>query len=163
MSSRTLLFSIRPEHALKIFEGTKKVELRRSRPKLNDGDWVVVYASTPIQAVIGEVQVDRIIEEQPDALWEQVEKDAGISREQFDSYYMGTNKAYGIYLRTSRRLPIPVNLKSLRRAWSGFRPPQSYRYLTSDQVGSIQYIGHWEKRRALLLSMPSSHMPSKSF
>jgi hypothetical protein len=23
---------------------------------------------------------------------EQVEKDAGISREQFDSYYMGTNK-----------------------------------------------------------------------
>ncbi len=41
MPSNILLLSIRPKYAKKIFEGNKKVELRRVRTRLDKGDLVV--------------------------------------------------------------------------------------------------------------------------
>lgn len=82
-----LLLSIRPEYAAKIFNHTKTVELRRVRPRLlNEGDRVVVYVSSPEKAVVGSFKVDNIVEKPVTELWEEVEKLAGISHEDFYDY-----------------------------------------------------------------------------
>src|SRR5215207_9382671 len=130
MAGHILLLSIRPEHAFKIFDGSKKVELRRVRPKVSAGDSVLVYVSTPVRALVGAFDVERVVEARPQALWDQVKETAGITREQFDSYYSGAANAYGIVVGQVRQLPEPVMLYRLRKLFSGFHPPQSYRYLS---------------------------------
>ena len=115
MAGEILLLSIRPEHADKIFDGSKRVELRRVRPRVTSGDLVLVYVSTPVRALVGAFDVTRVVEAQPQILWEQVKEDAGISREQFDSYYRGAAKAYGIVVGNVRQLPEPVMLHRLKK------------------------------------------------
>jgi predicted transcriptional regulator len=154
MTRDILLLSIRPQYADKIFDGTKTVELRRIRPKLEAGDWVLVYVSTPVQALIGMFQVDRVEESSPNRLWTQVRGQAGVTRKEFDLYYMGADRAYGIFLKTTRQLPQPINLEYLKQVLSGFQPPQSYRYLTQDEIRLVDNEGqrfsmHQASRRTL--------------
>jgi predicted transcriptional regulator len=87
MSDSTLLLSVRPEYAEKIFEGIKTVELRRTRPRLCEGDVVIVYASSPTKALIGAFEVEKVIQKPLKDLWHEVQKKAGISYD--DSYSYG--------------------------------------------------------------------------
>jgi predicted transcriptional regulator len=73
MPINILLISIKPEYANKIFEGSKTVELRRVRPRLREDDIVIVYASCPEKALVGWFEVEDIIEEHPNKLWNKVE------------------------------------------------------------------------------------------
>ncbi len=141
MARKHILLSIHPVHAEKIFNGTKKVELRRRRPNVNKGDWVLVYVSTPVKALLGAFQVDCIIEDRPDRLWPIVRQDAGITRKQFYDYYDGTDTGCGIFLTSTRKYPSPIDLNHLRRVWVGFHPPQSFLYLTIDQVKQVESLG----------------------
>ncbi len=147
MPSNILLLSIRPEYAKKIFEGNKKVELRRVRTRLNKGDLVLVYASSPQKALLGSFEVDRILQipiqklpEDLNKIWKRVAKKAEISREQFDIYYAGASLCVCIFFKNVRLLPHPVNLTRLRQEFSDFRPPQSYHYLTEVELKIIENI-----------------------
>lgn len=64
-----VLLSIKPEFANKIFDGTKKFEFRKSIFKNKDIKTVVVYASSPVQRVIGEFEIERILNFDLDTLW----------------------------------------------------------------------------------------------
>jgi len=129
MQDRTLLLSLRPEFADKVFAGTKRVELRRIRPRVEIQGLVLVYVSTPVRAIVGAFRVREVIERSPAALWKEVREHAGVTRRQFDAYYLGAPKAYGIFLNSVKRFREPVELTHLRELWPGFHPPQSYRYL----------------------------------
>ncbi len=60
--SSNILLSVHPKYADKIFERTKTVELLRVRPKLlEEGDLVLLYVSSPVQALVGAFKVDKII------------------------------------------------------------------------------------------------------
>ncbi|HEY6248184.1 MAG TPA: ASCH domain-containing protein [Pyrinomonadaceae bacterium] len=133
MQEKTLLLSLRPTFADLVFAGVKTVELRRSRPRVRDDDWALVYVSTPIKAVVGVIQVAAIIENKPSTLWRKVRKRAGITRRQFDEYYVGAPMAYGIVLNAVERFRKPVELNHIREVWPDFQPPQSYRYLDMRQ------------------------------
>ena len=61
-----VLLSIKPQFAVKIFDGTKKFEFRKSIFKNSKINTVVVYASSPMQKVIGEFTFDEIMEENPE-------------------------------------------------------------------------------------------------
>ena len=52
----TILLSIKPEYANKIFDGQKHYEYRKRIPK-KEVSKIVVYSSAPEQAVIGEFEV----------------------------------------------------------------------------------------------------------
>lgn len=60
MPGDVLLISIRPVYANKIFDGSKTVELRRVRPRLETGSVVLVYVSNPVQALMGMFQVSTL-------------------------------------------------------------------------------------------------------
>lgn len=132
-----LLLSIQPHHAEKIFNGTKRVELRRVRPRVVAGDLVLVYVSTPIKALMGAFEVKAVVEASPRKLWQAVASDAGLTRGEFFKYYSGASLGFGIRLRKVWSLPEPVALTSLRRNWRSFRPPQSYQYLSNAEVQLI--------------------------
>lgn len=132
-----LLLSIQPHHAEKIFNGTKRVELRRVRPRVIAGDLVLVYVSTPIKALTGAFEVKAVVEASPRKLWQAVAGDAGLTRNEFFKYFSGASLGFGIRLRKVWSLPKPVALISLRRNWHRFRPPQSYQYLSDHEVQKI--------------------------
>jgi len=114
-----------------IFSGKKTVELRRKRPKLmQGGDWVIVYVSSPVKALVGAFQIEDVHEGEVGQLWEMLWEKAGITKEQFDSYYSGTNKGIGIGVRSVAKLKTPLGLSQLRQRISHFRPPQSFCYLS---------------------------------
>jgi predicted transcriptional regulator len=133
----SLLLSIRPEHANKIFSGSKKVELRRVKPKLSKADTVLVYVSSPVKALVGGFEVDEVIEGSPDEIWCQVEKVAGISKDEFQKYFAGTNKAFAIMINKTWNLGAPLSLLELKAKWLNFHPPQSYRYITFEQAAAL--------------------------
>jgi predicted transcriptional regulator len=144
MPSNILLISIRPEYASKIFDGTKKVELRRVRTRLKRGDLVLVYVSSPEKALVGSFEVEDIIvknlPKELNNLWEQVEKKAGIERSQFDSYYEGASVGVGIFFKKLRVFPKRIELDFLRKKLPNIKPPQSYRYLTPIEVNRVEKI-----------------------
>lgn len=144
MPKTILLLSIKPEYASKIFDGTKKVELRRVRNRLKSGDLVVVYVTSPEKALVGSFEVEDVIvkdlPEELNNLWKQVEEQAGIERKQFDTYYKGASLGVGIFLKNIQKFPKPLKLESLRKHLPNIRPPQSYRYLTHFEVSHVEKI-----------------------
>ena len=137
MTNKTLLLSIRPKYAIKIFNGEKKVELRKVRPQLSQGDTVLVYVSSPVKQLQGIFVVESISEAMPEQLWSQVKDIAGVSKQEFDDYYAGSKKSYGIFLKSPQTLINPISLIDLRKLWRNFHPPQSYRYLSTFELTMI--------------------------
>ena len=74
-----VLLSIKPEFAFKIFDGEKKYEFRKvvfKNPKVKT---VVVYASSPVQKVIGEFEIEDILSSNPNEIWKKTKKYSGIT------------------------------------------------------------------------------------
>ena len=90
------LLSIKPEFAEQIFAGTKRYEFRRVVFKREDVEGVLVYASSPVQRVIGEFHIEEIIADDLESVWQRTQKYAGISRDYFMSYFGGRDRAYAI-------------------------------------------------------------------
>ena len=90
----SILISIKPEYVERIFNGSKKYEYRRRLPKDNI-DKIVIYCTTPVKAVIGEVSVIKTISDTPGKLWGQTKDFAGISKEKYFEYFRYKEKATG--------------------------------------------------------------------
>ena len=65
-----VLLSIKPEFVEKIFAGTKKYEFRKSLFKKSGVKYVVIYASAPIKRVVGEFEIDNILSDDVDVIWD---------------------------------------------------------------------------------------------
>ena len=118
--------SIKPKYANKIFIGEKLYELRKKifQKKVTS---IVIYSSSPISMIIGEVEIDDIIIGSPVSIFEQFEDKICISRNDYFSYFSGKNTAYAIRIGKVHKYPIPKKLSDfgIKRA------PQSYIYLPS--------------------------------
>jgi predicted transcriptional regulator len=126
MNDTALLLSIKPRYADSIFNGSKTVELRRVRPQIGAGGLVMVYVSSPRCSLEGAFEVAEVTAAAPAMLWRLVGKNAGVTREEFDDYFIGRDIGYGISIRRAWKLS-PVSLARLRA--SKLRPPQSYYYV----------------------------------
>lgn len=147
MPGNILLLSIKPEYAAKIFTGQKTVELRRVRTRLNTGDLVLVYVSSPQKALVGTFEVESIkeieIEEIPKDLnifWKQIENQAGISSQEFKTYYQGATLVVGIFLTNVQIFEVPIHLDQLRQKIPQLKPPQSYRYVKENEMKIINSL-----------------------
>jgi len=120
-----VVLSIKPEFANKIFEGTKKYEFRRTIFKNPNVTKVVVYASSPIQKVIGEFEIDRIITDDLETLWNKTKKHSGISEDFFFEYFDNKEHGFAIKIKNTRLYNRP---KCIREDYNLF-PPQSFLYL----------------------------------
>jgi predicted transcriptional regulator len=120
-----VLLSVKPEFALKIFNGTKKYEYRRTIFKRDEVTKVVVYASYPIKKVIGEFEIGGILHDKPEALWASTRKHAGINKKRFMEYFTRKRRGYAIKVKSTRMYDAPLPLDRFDVS----SPPQSFVYL----------------------------------
>lgn len=120
-----VLLSIKPEFAKLIFEGTKKFEFRKSIFKNSDIKTVVVYASSPLQKVIGEFEIEDIINERLDTLWEKTREYAGIDKSYFNQYFATKEEGYAIKIKKATKYEKYLSLKDD----FNLTPPQSFMYI----------------------------------
>jgi predicted transcriptional regulator len=120
-----VLLSIKPEFALRIFQGSKKYEYRRTIFKREGVTSVLVYASAPIGKVIGEFEIAQILCDKPTRLWRKTKTYAGISERDFFRYFIGAYQGYAIKVRRSAIYEVPL----LLRQFFVSCPPQSFMYL----------------------------------
>lgn len=126
-AQRSALMSIRPQFANAILDGTKTVEFRKRR-LADDVTRVVIYITSPIQAVVGEFTVADQVVASPQTLWRRYRRVAGIDRASFFRYFDGTTDAVGILIDDVVEYKEP---QTLREFEPGIRPPQSFQYLES--------------------------------
>lgn len=94
----TMLLSIKPEYAKAILDGRKKYEFRKRRCR-NSVSKIVFYATAPESRVVGEAEIEDIIEGDPSEIWERTKEAAGIAREKYCEYYRGHSNAVAYKLK----------------------------------------------------------------
>ena len=121
----TVLLSIKPEFAEKIFSGVKKYEYRKSIFKRQDVKRVIVYSSSPQKKVIGEFSIDKIIKDDITSLWEHTHLYSGISEDYYRSYFKNKIQGYAIKIGKVKRYSKAKRLSDFNIAIA----PQSFIYL----------------------------------
>lgn len=84
-----------------------------------------MYASSPVQKVIGEFDIDSIIKNDPESLWGSTARHAGISRDYFMKYFANKEFGFAIKIKNVRKYKTPKCIKKDFHA----APPQSFLYL----------------------------------
>ena len=122
------LFSIKGEYVKKIFSSVKKVEYRKNccNRKI---DKMVIYETSPICRIVGEVTVEEVVKDTPHNLWERTKDVSGVEKAFFDSYYSGRDVAYAYVLSNPVLYDRCVSLNEI-----GIKAaPQSFVYLSEEQ------------------------------
>lgn len=126
-----VILSIKPNYTQKIYEGSKRVELRKKIGKgFEVGSKVLIYTSSPVKAIEGEAFIESINLYPIKYIQEHLTKLAGISENDLLSYFEGCNEGYAIKLNSVNQYDNPVSLNELKKI--GFHPPQSFCYLTKE-------------------------------
>ena len=124
VNAKTALFSIRPEYVEKIFNGTKKFEYRK-QPNRIPISKILIYETAPIMKIVGEAEVEKVLVDTPEVIWEKTKEYSGISKEFYFQYYRRRYAAVAYQLKNIIKYDIPKELShfGIKRA------PQSFCYL----------------------------------
>jgi predicted transcriptional regulator len=145
MEGSAVLISIHPNYVEKIHLGDKRLEFRRSWA-VNQVDYLVIYATSPVKQIVSVAQVGQVFRGSKSHLWELAQsKGGGISRGKLFEYMEGKNE--GVALELSRVLKLANGINPQTLFGNGFRPPQSFRYLTQLELTKlVNQIGlqEWE-------------------
>lgn len=118
--------SIKPEFIKEIIKGNKKFEYRKKLFKRTDITSIAVYATKPYGKVVGEFEIEQILVDTPNNIWEQTKKQSGISQNFFNDYFKGYPEAIAIQIKEFIKYEKPMDLlefdNSLKVA------PQSFCY-----------------------------------
>jgi predicted transcriptional regulator len=129
-SERQLLMSLKPTYAARILGGQKTVEIRRRFADKWLGHRVSLYASAPVQSLVGEAKISAVTSGHPSAIWEKFGPMIGGPKEEFDHYVAGASEVYAIVLEDviSYASGTPISQMS-DFVGRELVPPQSYRSL----------------------------------
>ncbi|MDH3890265.1 MAG: ASCH domain-containing protein [candidate division Zixibacteria bacterium] len=137
-SSRSAIFSIKPKFISLIFSGLKTVELRRTKPlRIRKGTRIFFWETSPSKQLAGFAHVEAIISAPVEKLWTIVSEHAGVTREEFDAYFEGSDLGVAVFLSDATEFRKKPQLSVLRKHL-GFMPPQSFRYVSASES---RYIG----------------------
>ena len=137
---RTVFLSVKPRYARALLSGDKTVEVRRRFPDLDEGTIIVIYASSPDRQVLGSVTLTGVERTKSDAVWDQYSAHIGIDRESLDEYLDEATFAALLRVSTPVRWSRPVPLHELRSV-TDVEPPQSFRYLSPEQLATLSHLG----------------------
>ncbi len=137
-----ILLSVKPIHLEKILNGLKIIELRRRvGVQFQPNTKIYLYASSPVKAIVGTAYL-KMVEKIPlqDASYEEndIFNRACISQAAFNDYFLGSDYCYCLYVESVKHAKSPVFLRRLRTM--GITPPQSFCYLSPDEIISIDGI-----------------------
>lgn len=122
-----VLLSIKPQFVEEIFNGSKKFEYRKKIFKREGIKSVVIYSTMPVGKIVGEFDIEDILEDEPKSLWKKTKKHAGISEDFYDSYFLDRDKGYAIKIKSLKRYAEP---KCPHEVYGKFTAPQSFKYVS---------------------------------
>jgi predicted transcriptional regulator len=132
-----ILVSIKPKYAHQILSGQKLVEIRRRFSDRWAGSRVVLYASNPEKALVGEATVRSVTSGSPKEIWAQFGSDIGCSSDEFDEYAGSAAKISAVELDAAVPYMQPIGLAQLSHlVEEDLRPPQSFCDLRLDDGDS---------------------------
>ena len=117
-----VLLSIKPKFVESIIKGNKKYEYRKAIFKKNV-DTVVIYKTTPCCKIIGEFEIDGILYDTPENIWQITQEFAGITQDYFDKYFYNRKIAYAIKIGNIKQYELEP--KDIIKQ---FKAPQSFMY-----------------------------------
>jgi len=123
----SVLLSIKPQFAEQIFDGSKQYEFRRKLFRDRSVKKIVVYVTAPVSQVIGEFEIEEVIELDLKRLWTRTRKHSGIQKCYFDSYFDGLETGYAIKIGKTKRYAAPLDLEP---NFNVKRAPQSFVYVS---------------------------------
>ena len=125
-----VILSIKPKFANKIFDGSKKFEFRKAIFKNENVKTVIVYASSPVQKVIGEFEIGEILNNDLETLWKLTKEHSGITEDYFYEYFTNRENGFAIQIKNRIKYSKP---KCLREDFN-LHPPQSFAYVKNKEI-----------------------------
>ncbi len=120
-----ILMPINPEYVDEILSGNKKYEYRKIKAKRKNIDKMIIYSTSPIMKVVAEVEIEDILEDSPEKLWELTKKHSGITKEFYSKYYKNKDSAVAYKLGNIKIYESPKKLIDIGINYV----PQSFVYL----------------------------------
>jgi predicted transcriptional regulator len=132
--SSDLLLSIHPKHVARIFDGTKRYELRRKFSTKWLGHRMNIYATEPAMQLVGQATVRSIIRNSPKDLWEKLGPELGCTLADYERYTSGAEEVFAIELAEVTPFRVPVSRRDVGAILNeSLVPPQSYCSLKSSK------------------------------
>jgi type I restriction enzyme S subunit len=131
------LLAIDPEYAQKILAGEKDYEFRRQTFADPDAvGTIYLYATAPIQRIVGGFVAGEVVEAKPETLWDRFGDSSGIdNRETLLDYFEGTDTGYAI--RVGERIVFAEGVDP-DSVFENFSPPMSFQYLDAEEVERLR-------------------------
>ncbi len=128
------LMAIKPHFAFRLLTGQKRVEFRR-RPTAKRLTHIVVYATQPVSAVVGVLEIAERTTASPASLWRQFARVGGIPRADFFEYFSGSSVgvAYSVHHAWSYGEALELGRAGLPRV-----APQAYQYLSFETMRRLE-------------------------
>jgi predicted transcriptional regulator len=94
----------------------------------------VIYATSPVKAVIGVAEIERLEEGSPRKLWKEFRNVGGIDRAHFFRYFSGIQQGVAYVVRRTWTCDEPVPLGR-----EGLPPtaPQAFRYVNGRALDAV--------------------------
>ena len=116
--------SIKPEFVYYIFTGEKVYEFRKRLCK-RQVNRIYIYSTDPVKRVVGEAEIDSVLVESPEKVWELTHSGAGINKDFFDKYFENRAEAVAYKLKNVKKYKKPIQLSD----FGILSAPQSYQYI----------------------------------
>lgn len=133
---KIITLSIKPVFADEIYNGRKRIELRRSvgvffRP----GAEIFIYSTSPNKALTGRATINKMELVPVKSIIANHLADSCIDAESCINYFNGKDRGYLIWLTNIMRFSEPMHLSELKRI--GFTAPQSFSYASKELITMV--------------------------
>jgi predicted transcriptional regulator len=129
VSKGDIVISVQQKFVERIVAGKKAAELRRRAPRIQPGCRVWIYTKAPEAVISICVTVDRIVTGSPQDIWRSHRSDLGVSLDEFEDYFWGTETGCAIFFKQVEDVSPGVALSEIRSKSKGFHPPQFFKRL----------------------------------
>lgn len=123
-TERVAVMAIHPRYADAILKGDKLVEFRK-RKLADDIRTVLIYATAPVQRVIGEFSIKETVIDEPASIWATFGDVGIIDESSFGDYYASSTQAVALVVDQVTRYGRPQTLSELETK----SIPQSFYYV----------------------------------
>ena len=111
--------------------GSKVYEFRRRRPSIKAGERHLVYETSPTSAIVAWASIGKVLDDDPDKIWDLAGPQGGISRGEFEEYFSDPgvdglrDRAVAIEMRmtwTEKPIELPASMVA-PQSWARWRGP----------------------------------------
>lgn len=125
IAQHDIAISIRSNYANAIFDGSKRYEFRRVRPKGKIDKMFIHVCGEDSSKIQGMAIVEDVITGSVAEIWNRCKDSAGISVKDFYDYFDGARVATAYKLTDAKRFDEPIDLTDLNMK----HIPQSFSYV----------------------------------